>query len=169
MLPIKSILHPTDFSPLAGCAFNLARALARDYGARLTVLHVAVPTSKVYEVMPSEAEQAAEKREEKAELAEKLRQLVQAGTADVPIEPRLEEAGHAATGILQVAREMKPDLLVMGTHGRTWLRETLLGSVAEQVLRNAPCPVVVVKAPLPDSLPSDSETLSEAAARGEMS
>jgi nucleotide-binding universal stress UspA family protein len=165
----KNVLHPTDFSRLAGYASHLARALARDYGARLTVLHVAVPpAARVYEVMPSESDRAAEWRAEMEELAAKLRQLVGAGSGDVPIEHRLEEAGSPAAGILRVAKEIKPDLIVMGTHGRTWLRQTLLGSVAEQVLRDAPCPVVIVKAALGDTLPPDSETLPEEAALGDI-
>jgi nucleotide-binding universal stress UspA family protein len=159
MLPVKTILHPTDFSRLAGYASHLARALARDYGARLTVLHVAVPRPKVYEVMPPEAERAAEERREKEELAEKLRQFIEAGETGLPIEHRLEEAGSPSAGILRVANETKADLMVMGTHGRTWMRQALLGSVAEQVVRNAPCPVVTVKAPVPDTLPPDSEML----------
>ncbi len=64
----------------------------------------------------------------------------------VQVEHRLEE-GDAASEILRVAREGKCDLVVLGTHGRTGLRRLLMGSVAEQVVRQAPCPVVTVKAP----------------------
>jgi nucleotide-binding universal stress UspA family protein len=103
------------------------------------------------------------------ELADKLRQFVNEADAGLPIEQRLEErTGNPAQGILRVAQGMKPDLIVMGTHGRTWLRQTHLGSVAEQVVRNAPCPVVVVKAPLRDTLPPDSQIPPEETELGEV-
>jgi nucleotide-binding universal stress UspA family protein len=169
MLPVKRVLHPTDFSRLAGYAYQLARTLARDYGALLTVLHVAMPAPRAYEVMPSESERAADERAEREELVEKLRQFVQSGDTGLSIEQRLEVASNPAEGILRVAREMKPDLIVMGTHGRTMFRQKLLGSVAEQVVRNAPCPVVTAKAPLTDTLSPDSTTLPGGAELGAMS
>jgi hypothetical protein len=67
--------------------------------------------------------------------------------ADARAERRLEE-GDAVTEILRVAEEAPADLIVLGTHGRTGLARLLMGSVAEQVVRRAPCPVLTVKAPL---------------------
>jgi nucleotide-binding universal stress UspA family protein len=64
------------------------------------------------------------------------------------------EEGDAATQIIRVAEETGCGLIVMGTHGRTALGRLLLGSVAGQVLRKAPCPVLTVKTPLPETSPA---------------
>jgi nucleotide-binding universal stress UspA family protein len=65
------------------------------------------------------------------------------------VETRLVIAAHPAAEILLVAQEIRCDLIVMGTHGRTGLGRMLSGSVAEEVLRRASCPVLTVKTPLP--------------------
>jgi nucleotide-binding universal stress UspA family protein len=143
MLPIGTILHPTDFSDCATHAFRVAGALARDHGARLVVLHVAPLPVVVYGegVVPPQPEVT------QAELDAKLHQL-QAPDPKVRVEHRLAE-GDAATEILRAAEETSCDMVVMGTHGRTGLVRLLMGSVAEQVVRKAPCPVLTVKTPLP--------------------
>ncbi|MCI0461018.1 MAG: universal stress protein [Gemmataceae bacterium] len=148
MLPIRTILHPTDFSEPAGYAFRLALSLARDQGARLIVLHV-MPVPLVQE-----------KRGYREEMAEDLSRI---GSPDprVGVEHRLEE-GDPAIQILQVARETGCDLIVMGTHGRTGLGRLLMGSVAEQVTHRAPCPVLTVKAPFPPSPPAGAPVVQEA-------
>jgi nucleotide-binding universal stress UspA family protein len=78
-------------------------------------------------------------------LEERLRRF-QLSAPEVRVESRVEE-GEPATGIVSAARAMESDLIVMGTHGRTGLGRLLMGSVAENVLRTAPCPVVTVKTP----------------------
>ena len=72
--------------------------------------------------------------------------LLQPRDPGVWVEHRLEE-GDAAEEILRVARETACDLVVMGSHGRTWLERALMGSVAAKVLRSAPCPVLTVRVP----------------------
>jgi nucleotide-binding universal stress UspA family protein len=137
MLPVQTILHPTDFSERSGYAFQLACSLARDRGARLVVLHV----------MPVPL--AQEKRLYREEMEGELNRL---GAPDpgVRVERRLEE-GDPAAQILRVAEETGCELIAMGSHGRTGLGRLLTGSVAEQVMRRAPCPVLTVKAPFPQS------------------
>jgi nucleotide-binding universal stress UspA family protein len=142
MSTIRRILHPTDFSERSKHAFGLACALARDRGAPLLVLHVCSPfviygSSVAVEVPPSHLEACRAR----------LRQL-DPHDPRVLIEHRLVE-GDAGTEILRVARETGCDLIVMGTHGRTGLGRLLMGSVAEVVVRKAPCPVLTVKTPLP--------------------
>jgi nucleotide-binding universal stress UspA family protein len=91
-------------------------------------------------------------------MAANLRQLQPSDPA-LHVEYRLEE-GFAATEILRLAEEAKADLIVMGTHGRTGLSRLVLGSVAEQVVRKARCPVLTVKAPFPgmeSGLPVEQE------------
>jgi nucleotide-binding universal stress UspA family protein len=75
---------------------------------------------------------------------------IEAPDKNVRVEHRLEE-GDASKVILEVAQEIHAGLIVMGTHGRTGLARLLVGSVAEKVLRSAPCPVLTVKIPLPEA------------------
>jgi universal stress protein A len=142
MLPIHTILLPTDFSESAQQAFPLACSLARDCGARIVVLYVMPPP------LGHEQLQARHHPEEYYGIPEKALHQIQAPDQNVRVEHRLEE-GDAAGVILAVAREIGAGLIVMGTHGRTGLGRLLLGSVAEQVLRKAPCPVLTVKLPFP--------------------
>jgi nucleotide-binding universal stress UspA family protein len=153
MLPIHTILHPTDFSDRSDRALILACALARDYGARLIVLHVAPLPTLVYAegVVPPDPELTL------GAAREQLNRLT-VPDANVRAERRFEQ-GDPAAGILRVARELPADLIVMGTHGRTGLRRLLMGSVAEQVVRQAPCPVLTVTAPV--TAPSPSATAAE--------
>jgi nucleotide-binding universal stress UspA family protein len=150
MLAIRTILHPTDFSAPAEYAFRLACSLARDHGARLLVLHVKpieiLYTDSLY-VPPPDPAQIEEN------LLEQLHQL-QPPEPLAGVEYLLKE-GNPIPEILRTAQESGSDLIVMGTHGRTGLRRLLVGSVAEQVLRKAGCPVLTVKAPLAlsESLP----------------
>jgi len=148
MLALRTILHPTDFSERAQYAFGLACGLARDYGARLILLHVAEPPPAVYGegvVLPGIDELRASEQEELDRLA------VPPDLANV--ERRLED-GSAIEEIIRVARETHADLIVLGTHGRTGLGRLLMGSVAEQVMRRAPCPVLTVKTPFPETAPA---------------
>jgi nucleotide-binding universal stress UspA family protein len=147
MFPIRTILHPTDFSEYSENAFRLACALARDYGSRLIVLHVSTPQVVAYGGMSLPAVWVDFK-----ESKDKL--LALRGPDRVRVEHRLEE-GDPVPEILRVARETPCDLIVMGTHGRRGLGRLLMGSVAEQIVRQAPCPVVTVKTPLPQTIPAE--------------
>jgi universal stress protein A len=141
MLPIHTILHPTDFSDCSNYAFRLACSLARDYGARLIVVHVAEPPMAV----SCEGVLMLPENYDLESLQKQLRQL-ESGNPEVQIEPRLLQ-GYAATEILRIAADTKCDLILMGTHGRTGMGRLMMGSVAEQVVRKAPCPVLTVKIP----------------------
>jgi nucleotide-binding universal stress UspA family protein len=141
MLDIHTILHPTDFSPHSEYALVLACALARDYGARLVVLHVVEQRPLVYEgvVLPPAGEELL------AAAQEELEQM-QVPLEISPVERRIVE-GDPVTEILAAAESMTADLIVMGTHGRTGLRRLIMGSVAEQVARRASCPVLTIRTP----------------------
>lgn len=142
MTPIHTILCPTDFSPRAAWALPLASALARDYGARLILLHVVPPVPAFYGeavLVPPEPHVVREA------LREQLGRL-RPDDPDVRVEHHLRD-GDPAGEILALARETECDLIVMGTHGRTGMGRLLLGSVAEHVMRKAPCPVLTVKTP----------------------
>ncbi|MCE9562844.1 MAG: universal stress protein [Planctomycetes bacterium] len=150
MLPIRKILHPTDYSDLARPAFEFACSLARDFGADLVICHVspppitAVDDGMVIEIPTGEAEAMAARLEE-----------MKPADPQVRVTRRLLR-GDPADEILRLAGACQADIIVMGTHGRGWLSHLLLGSVAEAVLRNAPCPVVTVKVPLPAMTPKIS-------------
>ena len=143
MLPIHTILQPTDFSARSRSAFDLASALARDYGAHLIVVHVRPPTLMGGEVQALITKTDEVERDLRAEL-DKLAPHDPATRID-----RLLEQGDAATEILRTAKVTACDIIVMGSHGRTGLSRLLMGSVAEAVSRRAHCPVITVKQPFP--------------------
>jgi nucleotide-binding universal stress UspA family protein len=139
--PIQTILHPTDFSAPCEAASRVACALARDQSARLVVIHVVgrPPVAPVHMPVPPPA------REDPRATLEGILHRFRASAPDLQVDCRVEQ-GDAATRIVDAARETACDLIVVGTHGRTGLGRVLMGSVAEQILRTAPCPVVTVKA-----------------------
>lgn len=144
MFSIRTILCPTDFSPSSDRAFQLACSLAKEYGAKLTIMHVVErPLMVLGGVMTPPPPPSAEiDREAIREQLERVRPV----ESDIRFDHRLE-FGDPATAILQVASESKSDMIVMGTHGRSGLSRLLMGSVAEKVLRGATCPMVTVKVP----------------------
>jgi nucleotide-binding universal stress UspA family protein len=125
--PIRIVLHPTDFSGPSRPALGLARALAQSYRARLVLLHAGPD-----DLGP-----------ERAELAQLKEQSDRAGL-DVSVETRYGP-GEPVTEIVQAARDLRCDLIVLGSHGRTGFGRFMLGSVAESVIREAPCLTLVVK------------------------
>jgi nucleotide-binding universal stress UspA family protein len=142
MSPLRTILFATDFSKSAACAFDLACTLARDHAAKLVILHVATPPPIVMpEGVVVEVNDAAYRADLKKQLS-----AVRPTDSSIRVEHQLE-LGDPATEILRVAKEAGADWLVMGTHGRTGLFRLLMGSVAEQVLRGASCPVLTVRMP----------------------
>jgi len=98
MLPIRTILHPTDFSGPSEGAFQLACSLARDHGARLIVLHVMFPPVVAYGEMMAELADHGDR----GKLEERLRQLVQGAPPQVRVERRLEEVGDPAEVIVRL-------------------------------------------------------------------
>lgn len=150
MLTIQTVLHPTDFSDRSRNAFELACALTRDYGARLIVLHAVAPLPPLAhaEAVPP-PDPVAQRREAEEQIGR-----LEVPHADVRAERRLED-GEPAEVVLRVAREVGASLIVLGTHGRTGLGRLLMGSVAEQVVRAAGCPVLTVTAPVPGTARAD--------------
>jgi nucleotide-binding universal stress UspA family protein len=142
MIDFKRILCPVDTSEFSERALRFAAALSRWYGADLTVLSVrplALPPAlwMEYPVGP-----LLEPRDLTAE-EERVRAFIQtvAGPSSAKVAVR---DGSVAPEILQAARDLESDLVVMGTHGRGGFEHWLLGSVAENVLRRATCPVLTV-------------------------
>jgi nucleotide-binding universal stress UspA family protein len=156
MLAIQTILHPTDFSERSKSAYEFACSLARDYGAKLVVLYVVEPPVPIYGdgVAFAPPEPAIEP------LRAELDRFI-ARNANLHVEGQLAE-GDAGVEIVRVTEELKADLIVMGTHGRTGLSRLLMGSVAEYVLRKARCPVLTVKNPVPKAQTCEKPSLETA-------
>jgi nucleotide-binding universal stress UspA family protein len=142
MAQFRTILHPTDFSPGSAAALAAACHLARDSDARLVVLHAFGP------VVPVGAEGVivSSDIDELRAIARRELDSIRPPSSTVRVEKIIRE-GMSTQVILDTAAELKADLIVMGTHGRTGFRRLVLGSVTEDVLRRATCPVLTVKAP----------------------
>jgi nucleotide-binding universal stress UspA family protein len=145
VIALKQILCPIDFSDPSNRALVYATAFALKYQARLTILHV-VPM--FIENMPSYFRGVDDDRWNLAAardeiMAEMRRVAVTAGAASLDPALLLDE-GRVHEAIVGRAAALTADLLVLGTHGRGGFNRLLLGSVAEKVLRTAPCPVLAV-------------------------
>ena len=134
----QHILVPIDFSQDSEDAVGCAIGLAQQFQARLTLLHA------IYVPEAAEVNLAAylEKIESESArlMAARRKRVEDAGVAAGSLVVR----GVPSHRITETAQEQQADLIVMGTHGRTGLRHMLIGSVAERVVRHAPCPVMVV-------------------------
>jgi nucleotide-binding universal stress UspA family protein len=144
MIRIQRILYPTDFSSYSNQAYFHAVAQAEKHGASLTVLFVYNPDKITTPGNPSSLEEA---RAYWQSQLESIRPI----DPRIPVQHVLLE-GDPAEEIVRYARDAGIDLIVMGTHGRTGLERLLMGSVAERVLLDALCSVLVVK--LPKGIPS---------------
>ncbi len=143
VLPVR-ILVATDFSPTATRALEFARLLARRFGAELHLLHVRV----LLEDPHLAEEQRATMRQAFAEGDAPSREALESastGDREVRVVPHLVRAISAAEAVVETAASAGCDLIVMGTHGRRGLKHLLLGSVAGQVVRSAPAPVLTVR------------------------
>jgi nucleotide-binding universal stress UspA family protein len=144
MNAIHKILVPTDFSAHADEAFRVASTLAQAVGADVTLFHVAQPPAVVAEgggvltnVGKGKTANLWDRFQESKPNDPKVRVEHEVIVADKP----------SAAHILEILDKLGCDLIVMGTHGRSWLKHRLFGSMTEEVVRLARCPVMVVKAP----------------------
>ena len=137
LICIRRILHPTDFSPASINALAWAVKLAKQHQAELLLVHALPPPTPIFE-----AESQARPQAESAmsELMVKVRKenvsvkrLLLKGTTSIDKQ------------IIQSARILRADLIVMGTHGRTGISRLFVGSVASRVVARAHCPVLVVR------------------------
>jgi nucleotide-binding universal stress UspA family protein len=147
-IEIKRILVPTDFSTYADYAMRHAADLAKDFGAELLLLHV-VPEGDLRAMydyppdFPLEQILADQKKIVEQRFAEIVTNEQKRGVQA----KSLIYSGKAYEEIIQTAKAHTVDLIVIATHGRTGLSHVFLGSVAEKVVRLAPCPVLTIKPP----------------------
>lgn len=141
---LRTIVVPTDFSKSAERALGLARDLAQDAGPAHLILTHAVFVPIEIEALGVDLQAGLSGIEERV-VEDLERILVELQDAGISAE-YLSVRGSPERIILEVASSKNADLIVMGTHGRTGLAHVVLGSVAERVVREAPCPVLTVKA-----------------------
>ncbi len=138
-MPEKTIVFPTDFSTASDAALTHAAALARQSGARLLIVHVEEPPlayggGELYYGLP----------EPSSERILKMLEDVKPADPAVPFTHRLT-MGDPAAEIVRIATDEQAEMIVLGTHGRTGLSRLLMGSVAEAIVRRAPCPVLIYR------------------------
>jgi universal stress protein A len=142
---LERILVPIDFSDCSQKALQYALPLAREHGAAIALVYVVPPPEGVsayaaaamdFDELEASLKTAAEKELQKLARHKMLSQVATTSVVRV---------GSPAREIVEAARKLPADLIVISTHGRTGLNHVLLGSVAEHVVQRAPCPVLVVR------------------------
>jgi nucleotide-binding universal stress UspA family protein len=159
MMTLKNILVATDFSEPSDAALSYGRALADNFKATLHLVHVvgnmssAIYGAEAYVVSVPELQQEIEDaaRRQLDDL------LMDSDERPLPSRRVLITSNAPALAIVEYARREQIDLIVTGTHGRGAVAHLLMGSVAERVVRTAPCPVLTVRHPehefvVPDAL-----------------
>ena len=164
MTHIRRILCPVDFSEYSRQALDFAVAIARWYEARITVLYVRAFSMPVLmtgpfigtEVFGAEPLTDRERADVKRHLTDFVASDVAAGA---PIDIDVDQGYSVSACIVSQARALDADLITMGTHGRSGLDHALIGSVAEKVLRKAPCPVLTVPPLTHEAVPTALERI----------
>jgi nucleotide-binding universal stress UspA family protein len=147
MLALNVIVVPTDFSERSLVALDYAVGLADKYDAKLKVLFVNEPGLKISDMAWVGVDKRAMDGEKIKESRRNMEEIVlKRIPTDVSADAEIIH-GEAVEKIIEYAENVNADLIVMATHGRTGVSKVLLGSVAEQVVRKAPCPVLTLKQP----------------------
>jgi nucleotide-binding universal stress UspA family protein len=141
---IMRILVPSDLSEAAKPALKLAAELGRAFGAELVLLFVVEPLFTSVDVLRAGAVSSGLEKLRETAGAALAREVAILRKRGVRARSSISE-GNAATVIVETARKVSADLIVIGTHGRTGCSHLLLGSVAERVVRTAECPVLTVR------------------------
>jgi universal stress protein A len=145
MFKPHTILHPTDYSDNSAYAFKVALSLAEQHQATLYVAHI-VDTLGPEMVTFGEATTERQPESHVRHLWDELRQVQAEPGSPVTVKHILGE-GEPALEIAEIAKKYNCDLIVISTHGRTGLERLLMGSVAEKIVRFAPCAILTVKRP----------------------
>jgi nucleotide-binding universal stress UspA family protein len=147
MIKMDKILFPTDFSEFSNNALKYAISFAREYKAKLIVLHV-IENIYPYSGFSETAFPIVELYTDVEKYASKeMESLISNNVPkDLPVE-QIITRGTPFLEIVNSAREKEVDLIVIATHGRTGLEHVFFGSTAEKVVRKAPCPVLTIRNP----------------------
>jgi nucleotide-binding universal stress UspA family protein len=161
MIAIDDILVATDFGEAADSALQYGRELAGKFGATLHVLNVVEDLASTGFALEAYSAIVPElQREAEATARHRLHALVLDSDVSGPQTKTSVKNGPAAYAIVDYAREHDIDLIVMGTHGRGALAHVVIGSVAERVVRLAPCPVLTVRCPEREFVRPDALTVA---------
>ncbi|MGD0266593.1 MAG: universal stress protein [Candidatus Methylomirabilota bacterium] len=147
MLSIRRILFPTDLSGPAACAWPYALTFAQRFSAEVHLLHVVAPPQRLTEPFAMKFHPEKMVQSLVAEAAACMDQQVEGAKARGVIFHREVRVGMDYHEIVHYATKHAIDVIVMATHGRTGLAHVLMGSVAEKVVRMAPCPVLTIRHP----------------------
>jgi nucleotide-binding universal stress UspA family protein len=149
MIDLKQVLVAVDFDEMSNVALTYARSLARAFGARLHVLHVMEnPFLRPMANDPRAIEAGVTKR-----LLDTLTDDDRTVLHAVPV---LRTSDSPAEEVVKYAQAEQIDLIILGTHGRPGVAHFLMGSVAEKVVRTAPCPVLTLRHPEREFVKADS-------------
>lgn len=147
MFKIKNILLPTDLSSTSLSAADYAVELANQYNAKIHLLHVLEKTPPILAIRSLDLSQEkilkSFEDEGRKSLESAVKKIQKNRIEELNIEPVLKK-GIDYEEIIKYSKEYKIDVIVIATHGRTGILRTLLGSVAEKVIRYAKCPVLVI-------------------------
>jgi nucleotide-binding universal stress UspA family protein len=166
MIALKHVLVATDFSEASDAALLYGRTMAMKFGATLHVVHVAdnifthafgPESSALLPTIQTDIEEAARRR-----LSELL---IDSDRSGPPTRSMVLTASAPAFAIVDYATDNDIDLIVMGTHGRKGLQHVVLGSVAEKVVRMAPCPVLTIHHPEHEFVQPDALVATHRAGR----
>lgn len=148
MFQVRKILYPTDFSSYSNQAYFHAVALAETHGASLTVVYV----------YSGQSDESRTPENDRSYWRSQLEQI-RPSNSSIPVSHVFLE-GDPGVEIARFAADAGVDLVVMGTHGRSGMDRLLMGSVAEQTLRAAPCSVLVIKLPKGSAAPKPQVELT---------
>ena len=146
VIALKQILVATDFSEPSEVAVNYGRDLSRSYGATLHVVHVVENMYAFYGAEVGFAAADVERSIEAAVRRDLDATIAKVGGDAIDVRAVVTHGGNVAHAVTEYARNHAVDLIIVGTHGRGAVSRFLMGSVAERVVRSAPCPVLTVRA-----------------------
>jgi nucleotide-binding universal stress UspA family protein len=149
VIKLEQLLFPVDFSDVGVHALRYARSFAQSYKATLHLLHVVDEASQYWMALGPNSLPVGPPPEELIQASRtQLERFIQEHLADAGLKLQSDVVlGRPFLEIIRYARENNIDLIIMGTHGRGGIQHVLLGSVAERVVRKAPCPVLTIRHP----------------------
>ncbi len=156
MVVLKNILVATDFGEPSAVAMAYGRDLARSYNATLHVLHVVEDVMMRYSPEVGFAIPDLQKDLEKAAQRDLAAAVTDDDRKTLKVVPVVQTSFNVPAGITEYAKANLIDLIIVGTHGRGAVKQLLLGSAAERVVRTAPCPVLAVRAKERDFIAPDA-------------
>lgn len=145
MVQVQKILFPIDFSESTEKYIPWVKTLVKQFDATLYLTSVTPDMSNFATFYAPHASIKGFQKEVQTGAEKKMKEFIALHFRDVPkIETRVL-TGRPADRVIELAKQEKIDLIIMGTHGRTGLERTIFGSVADKVVKNAPCPVLTIR------------------------